>query len=194
MSTIAAIPSPLFKVSNIPKTTWKILTWYLKESNPEAHPFPKASKISTKFIPPPPEQLTEDGRPIGDAPSAELKVGHRPQWINTGLPLDRIVEMISRSLYRDSPDDQFEAVGREALKAVIAPYVETGETIEVVFPGFHFKGPGKDRVLGSLPDFAEEMLLRRLEMLALTIGDYHPAGAVIRIVSDGVVYGGRSRV
>jgi pyoverdine/dityrosine biosynthesis protein Dit1 len=98
--------------------------------------------------------------------------------------------MISRYLYRTSPEDQFEATGRDILKGVVSRYVDANQKIELVFPGFPFKSPGKNRVLGALPDFAEELLLSRLEMLALSIQDYHPAGAVIRIVSDGVVYGG----
>jgi pyoverdine/dityrosine biosynthesis protein Dit1 len=98
--------------------------------------------------------------------------------------------MIPRYLYRDAPDDKFEATGREALKGVVSRFVDAGEKIELVFPGFPFKSPGKDRVLGTLPDFAEELLLHRLEMLASSIQDYYSPGAIVRIVSDGVVYGG----
>jgi pyoverdine/dityrosine biosynthesis protein Dit1 len=135
--------------------------------------------------------LTPEGKPIGVAPAAIPREGYRPQWINHGPPVQRIVEMISRYLYLDAPDDKFEATGREALKSVISRFVDGGERIELVFPGFPFKSPGKDRVLGTLPDFAEELLLRRLEMLASSIEDYYSPGAIVRIVSDGVVYGGQ---
>lgn len=77
--------------------------------------FPKASKTTTKHLPPSADKLTPEGKPIGVAPT---------------------------------------------------------EKIEPVFPGFPLKSPGKERVLGPLPDFAE-LLLRRLEMLALAVQDYH---------------------
>lgn len=69
--------------------------------------------------------------------------------------------------------------------------METGETIELVFPAFPFKSVSRTKVLGVLPDYAEEILLRRLEKFARSIEEHHPAGAMIRIVSDGIVYQGQ---
>lgn len=149
----------------------------------DPHPFPKASTAALPHYPP-------TAKPTGIPPAAIHHEGHRPQWINTGPKVERIVELISRFLNCETPDDQFEAVGRDRLKLTVARYVETGETMQLVFPGFPFKSTSRKKVLGTLPDLAEEILLRRLDMLAQTISDYHPAGAVIHIVSDGVVYQG----
>lgn len=151
----------------------------------DAHPFPKSNTIALPHNP-----ALE--RPTGIAPAAIPKECYRPQWINTGSKVDRIVELISRFINCDTPDDQFEAVGRHRLTLTVARYVETGETMELVFPGFPFKSTSRKKVLGTLPDLAEEILLRRLDMLAQTISDYHPAGAMIHIVSDGVVYQGQN--
>lgn len=157
----------------------------------EFHPFPKSA--TKKHLPPPADKSTREGKLIGVAPVAiPSERWHRPQWINHGPLADRIVEMISRYLYRNSPEDKFESSGRDALKGVVSRFVDAGEKIELVFPGFPFKSPGKNRVLGTLPDFTEELLLRRLDMLASSIEDYYQHGAIVRIVSDGVVYGGRS--
>jgi pyoverdine/dityrosine biosynthesis protein Dit1 len=107
--------------------------------------------------------------------------------------IDTIVDVISRFLNKDAPDDQFEAVGRAGLRETVSRYVESGEKMEFVFPGFPFKSTSTKKVLGKLPDLAEEILLSRLEALASTVSEHHPAGAAVRIVSDGIVYQGRFR-
>lgn len=98
------------------------------------------------------------------------------------------MEIISGYLSKDSADDQFESVGRTRLRATVSRYVESGEQMELVFPAFPYKSASLNKVLGVLPDLAEEMLLKRLNSLARDIGEHHPAGAVVRLVSDGIVY------
>lgn len=105
---------------------------------------------------------------------------------------DKIVDLIAGFLYLKSPNDQFQAVGRASLRATVYRYIEHNEQMELVFPGFPFKSPSEKKVLGRLPDLGEELLLRRLEDLARTIEEHYVAGAVVRIVSDGIVYGGSS--
>jgi pyoverdine/dityrosine biosynthesis protein Dit1 len=102
--------------------------------------------------------------------------------------VDRIVEIISSYINKDSPDDQFESIGRTGLRATVARYVENGEQMELIFPAFPFKSASLKKVLGLLPDLGEEILLKRLDTLALRISEVHPAGAVVRLVSDGIVY------
>ncbi|KIJ42544.1 hypothetical protein M422DRAFT_170957 [Sphaerobolus stellatus SS14] len=79
--------------------------------------------------------------------------------------------------------------GRKALTDIVSSYVEAEEKIVFVIPSFPFKSPSHKKVLGSLPDLGEELLLRKLESLARSVEDYYPLGALIRVVSDGVVYG-----
>jgi Pyoverdine/dityrosine biosynthesis protein len=102
--------------------------------------------------------------------------------------VDKIVEIISGYINQDSADDQFESVGRTGLRAAVSRYVECGEQMELVFPAFPFKSTSLNKVLGLLPDLAEEILLKRLNSLARDISEHHPAGAVVRLVSDGIVY------
>jgi hypothetical protein len=104
--------------------------------------------------------------------------------------VETIMDVISSYLNKDSPDDQFETIGRHGLRNTVVRYVETGEQMELIFPAFPFKSCSSKKVLGELPDLGEEILLRRLNALAHEICDHHAAGAVIRIVSDGVVYQG----
>ncbi|KAH8822355.1 Pyoverdine/dityrosine biosynthesis protein-domain-containing protein [Flagelloscypha sp. PMI_526] len=100
-----------------------------------------------------------------------------------------LVAVIERFLYLNGPEHEYETKGRANLHATVTDLVSRQERIELVFPGFPFKSPSQNKVLGVLPDYADELLLRRLEFLAASIESVYSPGAVVRIVSDGVVYG-----
>lgn len=123
------------------------------------------------------------------APAAVISNPHIAQWVNRKGVIDSLVSVIEGFLYLGGPEHEFEQRGRDNLRECVAVMVERQELIELVFPGFPFKSPSQNKVLGVLPDYADELLLRRLEQLALSIEDIYPAGAVVRIVSDGIVYG-----
>lgn len=63
--------------------------------------------------------------------------------------------------------------------------------IPLVLPAFPFKSPNSmDKVLGVLPDKAEEVSLYVLQGLCDKIGRVYKHGARLVIVSDGIVYNG----
>ncbi|WP_372411698.1 L-tyrosine/L-tryptophan isonitrile synthase family protein [Streptomyces luteireticuli] len=66
--------------------------------------------------------------------------------------------------------------------------MESGRPIEFVLPAFPTKSPNPAKVLGPLPDLAEELALRFLNSLCERIARIYPPGAVIRICSDGRVF------
>jgi len=75
--------------------------------------------------------------------------------------------------------------------SVIARYVVKGERIQACLPAFPFKSANKVyKVLGSLPDKAEELALERLNTLCLRIQEIYAPGAEIVIISDGITYNG----
>ncbi|KAF8579389.1 Clavaminate synthase-like protein [Ramaria rubella] len=156
---------------------------------------PNPNKFPVRRLPSDPDNFRrsvntgQDGKPLGTAPAATVQDGQYPPWINIWLKVDRIVEIISRYLSMSSSSDQFQVTGRKALTKLVSRYVETDETMVFVIPSFPFKSPSRKKVLGSLPDLGEELLLRKLETLARAVEDYHPPGALIRVVSDGIVYG-----
>ncbi|TFK63470.1 Clavaminate synthase-like protein [Pluteus cervinus] len=157
----------------------------LKVQQP-SHPFPvhrTERKPATE-----PGELGDDGKPVGIAAAATLRSPFKPLSIALGTPLERLVELVERFLHR-GPGDQFDATGRAHLSKTLSTYIQNQEKIMFVFPAFPFKSPSKKKVLGDVPDYGEELVLRRLETLARMVEDYHPAGAVVCIVSDGVVYG-----
>jgi pyoverdine/dityrosine biosynthesis protein Dit1 len=80
-----------------------------------------------------------------------------------------------------------------ALKflALIYTHVKAGESVPLCLPGFPFKSPNlQSKVLGKLPDRAEELSLAHLNGLCLAIQDIYSPGANLTIISDGLVYNG----
>ncbi|MBO0651402.1 isocyanide synthase family protein [Streptomyces triculaminicus] len=72
----------------------------------------------------------------------------------------------------------------EAVRRAMA----SGRRIEFVLPAFPTKSPNPAKVLGPLPDLAEELALRFLDGLCERIARIYPPGAVILICSDGRVF------
>lgn len=70
----------------------------------------------------------------------------------------------------------------------IAEAMTRGRTIEFLLPAFPTKSPNPAKVLGPLPDLAEELALRFLESLCERIAEVYPPGARILICSDGRVF------
>ncbi|MFD7233850.1 L-tyrosine/L-tryptophan isonitrile synthase family protein [Streptomyces syringium] len=66
--------------------------------------------------------------------------------------------------------------------------VEDGRRIDFVLPAFPTKSPNPAKVIGPLPDLAEELALRFLNSLCERITEIHPPGAAILICSDGRVF------
>lgn len=90
-------------------------------------------------------------------------------------------------------DDYVErfAAGRPKFLSVIDRFVGTGTQVEMCLPAFPFKSANKvDKVLGVLPDKAEELALERLNTLCNRIHEVYPPGAKLTIISDGLVYNG----
>ncbi|MEQ6970957.1 L-tyrosine isonitrile synthase [Pectobacterium polaris] len=71
----------------------------------------------------------------------------------------------------------------------IRAFVEKGHRIELILPAFPVKSPNPYKVLGRVPDMAERLSLIFLNSLCQRIQLYYPAGAHIRICSDGHVFG-----
>lgn len=69
--------------------------------------------------------------------------------------------------------------------------VANAEPIFMCLPAFPFKSPNTTtKVLGRLPDKAEEFALAHLNGLCRAIEDVYCPGAKLRIISDGLVYNG----
>lgn len=79
----------------------------------------------------------------------------------------------------------------EGFLTVIGRFVAQGARVQACLPAFPFKSANKVyKVLGSLPDKAEELSLDRLNALCNSIQEFYAPGAEIVIISDGITYNG----
>lgn len=67
-------------------------------------------------------------------------------------------------------------------------WIAAGEPIHFLLPSFPAKSPNTRKVLGRLPDMAEENALRFLENVCAELKQLYPPGARISICSDGRVF------
>src|SRR4029453_628170 len=67
-------------------------------------------------------------------------------------------------------------------------FVRAGEPVHLLLPAFPAKSPNPKKVLGRLPDKAEELALGFLQDVCNEISDIYPPGARITICSDGRVF------
>lgn len=94
----------------------------------------------------------------------------------------------------DHSDAGFER-GAENFVPVVRRFVTAGERIEACLPAFPFKSANKEyKVLGKLPDKAEELALDRLNSICRRIQEIYPPGARITIISDGITYNGTHNI
>jgi pyoverdine/dityrosine biosynthesis protein Dit1 len=63
--------------------------------------------------------------------------------------------------------------------------IARGAPITFILPAFPAKSPNLSKVLGTCPDLGEQLSLRQLNDLCLSLGELHPPGARIIICSDG---------
>lgn len=81
--------------------------------------------------------------------------------------------------------------GRLKFLTIIYSHVKAGRPVPMCLPAFPFKSPNSSRkVLGTLPDKAEEFALAHLNGLCQAIEDVYSPGAKLTIISDGLVYNG----
>lgn len=101
----------------------------------------------------------------------------------------RILTIINR--YKlPARDGQLEKPNTNFLNQV-ASRISRSEPILMCLPAFPFKSPNtSSKVLGTLPDKAEDFALAHLNGLCAAISHIYQHGARLCIVSDGLVYNG----
>ncbi|KAJ5795265.1 Pyoverdine biosynthesis [Penicillium paradoxum] len=79
--------------------------------------------------------------------------------------------------------------GFESFAPIVLEQVAKEEPIRMILPAFPFKSPNaRDKVLGTMPDFGEELALAHLNGLCQNIAEAYTPGAYVYISSDGLVY------
>lgn len=70
----------------------------------------------------------------------------------------------------------------------VAAAVKKNEPVQFVLPAFPAKSPNPEKVLGPLPDLAEQLALSFLNDLGKKIKTFYPPGIKIHLCSDGRVF------
>ncbi|KAL9561105.1 hypothetical protein ACKAV7_014460 [Fusarium commune] len=133
----------------------------------------RSSVPSEMAVPPATDDKTED--------SEETKVSEISNRI-----LDVILEY---SLHKFDSTEELHSAGRPKFLAVVSRFVRARQKVVMCLPAFPFKSANKvEKVLGTLPDKAEELALARLNSICVTIGQFYEPGAELTVISDGLVY------
>lgn len=115
----------------------------------------------------------------------------RPGMAHLGTA-SRILAVISRYELR-CRDQSLQTLVNAKPKFIeqVGTRVAAGEAILMCLPAFPFKSPNtSSKVLGRLPDRAEQFALAHLNGLCSAIQDVYSPGAKLMIISDGLVYNG----
>lgn len=85
--------------------------------------------------------------------------------------------------------DQFESVGKAVLREKLSPFVAANKTIKFSIMGFPMKSPNtRDKVLGTLPDLAEQATLENFAYFGKLIKSVYAPGIEIAVISDGLAF------
>ncbi|CZR45359.1 uncharacterized protein FPRO_15466 [Fusarium proliferatum ET1] len=103
---------------------------------------------------------------------------------------NRILDVILEySLHKFDTTEELHSAGRPKFLAVVSRFVRAQQKVVMCLPAFPFKSANKvEKVLGNLPDKAEELALARLNSICVTIGQFYEPGAELTVISDGLVY------
>ncbi|KAJ3492685.1 hypothetical protein NLG97_g5216 [Lecanicillium saksenae] len=86
-------------------------------------------------------------------------------------------------------------MGRDVFSPRVRRHVAAGRKITMVLPAFPAKSINVvDKVMGTRPDFGEELALDRLHDLCSQIGRVYEPGAKVIIATDGACYNGKDQV
>lgn len=91
--------------------------------------------------------------------------------------------------------DEYETKGKQILRERIEKFVAKNEPIKFSMMGFPMKSPNdRDKVLGKLPDMAEQVTLQTFKDFNKEIKEIYSPGIIISVVSDGLVFNHVMRV
>lgn len=129
------------------------------------------------------------GNDHGSSPINSSKPNADSEEISRQI-LDIIVEY-ALNKFDDSKERL--AKGADTFLSSIHHFVAAGTRVEACLPAFPFKSANKVyKVLGNLPDKAEELALCRLNTMCTRIKEVYQPGAQVTIISDGITYNGES--
>ena len=122
-----------------------------------------------------------------------LKLGHGSEIEDSSMVTSaKILSIIYKYRLTKAADAHDKWVeGTPKFLNIIDNFVKIGKPIRMCMPAFPFKSANKVyKVLGILPDEAEEAALEYMNAMCAEIGAIYRPGAKLLIISDGLVYNG----
>jgi pyoverdine/dityrosine biosynthesis protein Dit1 len=113
---------------------------------------------------------------------------------NINILSERITNLIVQNskLHHYSQKDMPQTFKESVTKLLflkIRDRIVNKKSIRLMLPSFPYKSPNPKRVLGPMPDLAEELSIQSLSKLCSSINSITPFGCELIIASDGRVYG-----
>lgn len=110
--------------------------------------------------------------------------------METNIPLvSLILEIFEKFRMTPMKDDQYELVGKPLLYEKMLWFVSRNLPISFVMLGFPMKSKNdRDKVLGTLPDMAEQVAFENFAKFNQLIQFLYPPGINMTIVSDGFIF------
>jgi hypothetical protein len=165
----------------------------LTESIPQEHIFSEKKTVVTSV-----QEIQPEAEPVLEpfsAPALVDGVLDDTQEVDIHTQTsEKILAIFKPYLLTKSVDanDRWE-LGATKFISVIRNFVSKGQTVQMCLPAFPWKSANKVyKVLGTLPDKAEELALKRLNGICEAIGEVYKPGAELLIISDGLVYNGNT--
>jgi pyoverdine/dityrosine biosynthesis protein Dit1 len=87
------------------------------------------------------------------------------------------------------PNDEFISIGKQKLAEKMMPFIAADAPIQFTMLGYPMKSSNdRDKVIGKLPDLAEQVSLQNFATFNEEIKKVHAKGVNINIISDGFVF------
>jgi Pyoverdine/dityrosine biosynthesis protein len=138
---------------------------------------------------------TDHAEPLEEPSSSSRADGSTPLPPKTvSEKTNMILDILERYRMNTAKGAHREWAGRSKVFHQVKQHLESQTAIRMILPAFPFKSPNKGgKILGDLPDAAEEVAMKHLHGLCVMIEEIHGPGAQLNIVSDGLMYNGMFR-
>lgn len=164
-------------------------------SEPSAHePVEDQMALTAKALPSKLDTSVPDDRSdvevTKQASECAISGSESPEHIEIA---NKIIDIIESYGVHEMTNVSQPCEAKKLFLPVVLERVKKGTAVIMVLPAFPFKSPNRQgKVLGALPDFAEEIALATLQSLCDNIRQVYEHGAEVVITSDGLVYNGKS--
>lgn len=102
---------------------------------------------------------------------------------------EQILDVFQKFRMNPTPIDQYETVGKQILRQKIDSFISQGSQIKFVMLGYPMKSANdRDKVVGKLPDMAEEVSLMNLADFNTQVKKVYEPGVEVNIANDGYVF------